>query len=93
MADLLDDLNTPALLAKLHTNGVPKWFDEQILKLRVGVTEEIVVPDNISQLAAQRWEAKKAKDFATADALRAELAALGWEMREGKDEYELKPLV
>lgn len=43
-------------------------------------------------MAQQRWEVKKAKDYAKADELRAQLAAEGWEMREGKDGYEIVPL-
>jgi cysteinyl-tRNA synthetase len=46
----------------------------------------------VESLAARRWEAKRAKDFATADRLRAELAAAGWSMLDGKDGYRLEPL-
>jgi cysteinyl-tRNA synthetase len=46
----------------------------------------------ISTLAEKRWAAKQAKDFATADALRKELAAAGWSMLDGKDGYKLEPL-
>ncbi len=52
----------------------------------------IVIPQNIQQLAQQRRQAKLAKDFSKADALRADLAAAGWEMREGKDDYTVAPL-
>ena len=48
-------------------------------------------PAEIEQLAGRRWEAKKAKDFAGADKLRAELAAAGWSMLDGKDGYKLEP--
>jgi cysteinyl-tRNA synthetase len=50
------------------------------------------VPDAVSALAARRWEAKKAKDFGAADALRKDLAAAGWSMLDGKDGYKLEPL-
>ena len=36
--------------------------------------------------------AKQAKDFATADALRQDLAAAGWSMLDRKDGYSLEPL-
>lgn len=49
-------------------------------------------PDTIKALAEKRWAAKQAKDFATADALRKELAAAGWSMLDGKDDYKLEPL-
>jgi cysteinyl-tRNA synthetase len=49
-------------------------------------------PAAIESLAARRWDAKRAKDFAAADSLRAELAAAGWSMLDGKDGYRLEPL-
>jgi cysteinyl-tRNA synthetase len=50
------------------------------------------VPAEITALAAQRWAAKQAKDFATADALRKELTAAGWSMLDSKTDYKLEPL-
>ena len=50
------------------------------------------VPPAIATLAQSRWAAKQAKDFATADKLRAELIAAGWSMLDRKDGYDLKPL-
>ncbi len=50
------------------------------------------VPAEVEQLARRRWEAKKARDYAGADSLRAELAASGWSMLDGKDGYKLAPL-
>lgn len=49
-------------------------------------------PAAAESLAKRRWEARKSRDFATADALRAELAAAGWSMLDGKDGYKLEPL-
>jgi cysteinyl-tRNA synthetase len=54
-----------------------------------------VSPDSIKALLAlaeKRWAAKKAKDFAGADALRKELTAAGWSMLDGKDGYKLERL-
>jgi cysteinyl-tRNA synthetase len=50
------------------------------------------IPEQIAKLAGQRWAAKAAKDFASADALRKELTAAGWAMLDGKDGYKLEPL-
>jgi cysteinyl-tRNA synthetase len=47
-------------------------------------------PPAVAELGARRWAAKQAKDFATADRLRQELAALGWTMVDRKDGYDLK---
>jgi cysteinyl-tRNA synthetase len=49
-------------------------------------------PNNVVWLAEQRWAAKKAKDFAAADKLRAEITAAGWSMLDGKEGYKLEPL-
>ena len=46
---------------------------------------------NIAALAEKRWAAKAVKDFATADALRKELAAAGWSMLDSKTDYKLEP--
>ena len=42
-------------------------------------------------LLARRQEARAAKDFAEADRLRDELAARGWEVRDGPEGAELRP--
>jgi cysteinyl-tRNA synthetase len=49
------------------------------------------IPNGVTVLAEKRWAAKKAKDYATADALRKELAAAGWSMLDGKEGYKLEP--
>ena len=50
---------------------------------------DIEVPENIKAIADERWAARLAKDWATADALRGKLAELGWAMKDGKDGYKL----
>ncbi len=40
------------------------------------------VPESIKEMAAKRQEARARKDFAAADALRAEIAALGYEIKD-----------
>jgi cysteinyl-tRNA synthetase len=49
-------------------------------------------PPEIAALADRRLAAKRARDFETADRLRAELAAAGWAMRDGKDGSTLEPI-
>jgi len=51
-----------------------------------------VVPTAITALADKRWAVKQAKDWPGADALRKELTAAGWNMKDGKDGYSLEPL-
>jgi cysteinyl-tRNA synthetase len=46
-------------------------------------------PPNVRKLAETRWDAKSAKDWDTADALRAEINAAGWEVEDNRDGYAL----
>ena len=48
------------------------------------------IPEAIRALAETRWQARLAKDWARSDTLRAELAALGWLVKDAKDSYTLE---
>ena len=48
-------------------------------------------PEAVVQLAADRWAAKQAKNWAESDRLRDEIAAAGWEIKDTKEGYELCP--
>jgi cysteinyl-tRNA synthetase len=101
LAALRDDLNTPAALGALFTvvNRGPAdidcaEFDRILFALGLDLTAQplqISAPAEICALAEQRWAAKQKKDFVTADALRAEIAAAGWSMLDRKDGYSLEP--
>ena len=54
--------------------------------------ETVKVPEEIQELAKQRWEAKIAKDWTLADQLRSELTDKGWQIKDGKDGFELAKL-
>lgn len=47
-------------------------------------------PAEIAELARQRWEAKKARNFALADELRGKISALGWTVLDAKDGFPSK---
>jgi cysteinyl-tRNA synthetase len=49
------------------------------------------IPDDVTQFAEQRWTAKNAKDWATADELRKKLELLGWIIKDSKDGYQIVP--
>ena len=49
------------------------------------------IPEDVARLAEKRWQARLAKDWAASDALRAELDAMGWIMKDGKTSWELVP--
>jgi len=48
------------------------------------------IPEDVRTLADKRWNARQDKDWATADAMRDELAALGWAAKDGTDGYALE---
>lgn len=49
------------------------------------------VPADIQALAQQRWDAKQAKDWAAADALRKQLEAAGWLIKDSKEGFTVVP--
>lgn len=49
------------------------------------------IPADVQALADRRWSARQAKDWKASDAMRDELAALGWAVKDGKDGYTLTP--
>ncbi|MFM8178186.1 MAG: class I tRNA ligase family protein, partial [Candidatus Kapaibacterium sp.] len=53
--------------------------------------QPVVIPDDVRRLAEERWNAKQARDFARADAIRAEISAAGWLMKDRKDGFDLEP--
>ncbi len=102
---LEDDLNTPAALGALfsavnaHAPGNAA-ADRAALDRALGVLGLDLTPPAsgapsapaaVEDLARRRWEAKKARDFAAADHIRAEIAAAGWSMLDSKDGYRLEP--
>src|SRR5262249_32523181 len=93
-AALEDDFDTPAALAVMHEWASGGQLD--LLRRGLGglglapVAELEEAPPDVVELAACRASARAARDFGTSDRLRDELAALGWEMRDGLDgRYDL----
>ena len=101
---LNEDLNFPQALALMHETlksdlsaPVKKAtllkFDEAFgVGLAMWMPAVIDVPADVRTIADARWAARSAKDWAEADRLRAELAAVGWTMKDGKDAYTLAKL-
>ena len=98
------DLNTPAALGALFSvinkkeiQADAASFDRLMFALGLDLSAraeppKATVPAEIAALAEKRWAAKLAKDFASADALRKEIAAAGWSMLDRKDGYSLERL-
>jgi cysteinyl-tRNA synthetase len=85
-AALDDDFDTPAALALLHEWAGARQLDLLQRGLAVfglgSLAEREDAPPEVVALAEERAGARSAKDFATSDRLRDELAAQGWEMRD-----------
>jgi cysteinyl-tRNA synthetase len=91
---LADDFNTPqafAVLFEIVAEGnkrpLPGARDVlgellYLLGLEALLEEEESVPEEAARLLGERQEARAAKDFERADALRDQLADLGWEVRD-----------
>ena len=100
-----DDLNIPLALGVVWTMvKEPKSKDiyalaiefDKVLGLSLDKAqpteeEQADIPEEIQKLAEERFEAKKRKDFATADALRAKIAQLGYSVLDSKEGFKLIP--
>ena len=99
-----DDLNYPLALgemwtlSKLDCREVYELAEEldALFGLELHLPPETAtadaadIPQNVVDIAEERFAARKNKDWAKSDALRAELDALGYAVLDGKDGYELK---
>jgi cysteinyl-tRNA synthetase len=65
-----------------------QWWDRinQVLQLQ---EEEERIPDNIHELLRQRDTARAGKNWAESDALRTQIEALGWKIKDTKDGQKL----
>jgi cysteinyl-tRNA synthetase len=100
---LAEDFNTAAALAQLF-----EWLraaghlgvqgDEDlremlhVLGLESLLAADEEAPTEVRSLAEQRERARADRDFAAADTLRDQIAALGWEVRDGAEGFVLLPL-
>lgn len=78
--EFVKDINTLSAAAdKASLQAAAAMFDELTGVLGLLYNRKTAeAPDEVKALVEQRAAAKKAKDFAKADALRAQIAALGW---------------
>jgi cysteinyl-tRNA synthetase len=103
---LARDFNTPQALAVLnawiHEAAGPVYGDSPgdshlremlgVLGLESLLAAPAQAPADVEELARRRELARTERDFAAADRLRDELAAHGWEVRDGPGGFELLPL-
>ncbi len=105
---LRDDFNTPLALARLNewirdadvaVRVAEARAGDGPLREMLGVLglESLLAPapqpsEQVRLLAERREQARRARDFASADRLREEIAGLGWEVRDAAGGFELFPL-
>ncbi len=99
---LIDDINVPKALGKIfsaltrvETKADLQAFASLAYALGIDLFEEEPqesAPSEITDLAQQRWNAKKERNFALADELRAKIKEAGWEVFDKKDGFDIKKL-
>lgn len=104
IAAVYDDLNYPLALGELWTMAkLPacrEIYDAaEVLNAVLGLdlhvphvsdSPTVEAPDEVKQIAEQRFAARQNKDWATSDELRNKLDALGYAVLDSKTGYELK---
>ncbi len=102
---LADDFNTPRAMAEVFelvgeanrgdVSGASEVLAEMLalvgLSSLTQPDEGAEADDEAEKLFGERQAARAAKDFARADEIREELAALGWEVRDSADGAKLVP--
>ena len=95
-----DNLNTPLALGIMFSmlKNEPKSRDiynlaidfDRVFGLKLDEEQVVEIPADIKDLAEKRWQAKKNRDWATADKLRDEILSQGYQILDTKDGYEIK---
>lgn len=102
MEAVSDNINTPKLLAIIqsslnnvneNTYAIITFFENNFLKLWLFEEQEKVeIPSEIQELAQKRREAKKNKDWGTADSLRDQLTSLWWKILDRPDGFDVEKI-
>lgn len=99
-----DDINIPLALGVLWTMvkqpysrdiyelalDFDKVFGLSLDKAKPEEKPSVEAPEEIRAIAEQRWQARKEKNWAESDRLRAVLAEKGYAVLDGKDGYKLE---
>ncbi|MBO5909930.1 MAG: cysteine--tRNA ligase [Clostridia bacterium] len=101
---LEDDLNTSMAITVLYDVLKADIDDsaklylinefDKVLGLDLLKDDEVKdeIPDEVKELAERRWQAKQVRDWAVADEMRNKVTALGYQILDSKDGYEIKKL-
>jgi len=103
-AEIGDDLNAGSALATLWSM-LKSALDDSIKKATLLAMDQVLgldlvnwvpvqddIPEAVKVLAEQRCAARTNRDWATADRLRDEVVAMGFEIEDTVDGFKLKPL-
>jgi cysteinyl-tRNA synthetase len=61
------------------------WWKRINTVLNLEADTDVAIPDEVAQLARQRENARREKNWKRSDELREQISALGWEVRDTKD--------
>ncbi|MES2475146.1 MAG: cysteine--tRNA ligase [Verrucomicrobiota bacterium] len=97
LGGLFTGLREAAALKGAEASAALAGFNRVLRALGLTLPEEVSplaadVPDAIRELAEGRWQARLSKNWAESDRLRDELAAVGWQVKDGKEDYTLTPI-
>lgn len=90
--------NTPAEKLSLGTRKelialfteLNRIFDVWSIEARKD--EHLNIPETVTSIAQQRFEARRNKNWAESDRLRNEIASLGWTIKDSKDSFTLEKI-
>jgi cysteinyl-tRNA synthetase len=83
----MDQGELDALTAKVWLD----WWKRINNVLDLEAEADVRVPTEVSQLATERENARREKNWKQSDELREQISALGWEVRDTKDGQKLTP--
>lgn len=96
LENINDDLNMPKAIAtvqKMLREERSKDVYTAFLKfnqvLGLDLDEKDDIPSEVKEKCQARWQAKKAKNFALADQLRAEISELGYDVKDTREGYQI----
>jgi len=95
-----DDLNMPKAIAIVQkmlkenkSEDVYKTFEKFNKVLGLSLEEKMEeIPQEIVTLAEERWQAKMNRDFSKADELRNKLSALGYNVLDTREGYQIQKI-
>ena len=61
------------------------WWKRINIVLDLEADTDVTIPDEVAELAQQRENARREKNWKRSDELRDRISALGWEVRDTKD--------